>query len=81
MLKGTMVSVEGRIQTSNYTDKKGNKVYSTDIIVERIQILKKTQNTPQNENKRVINEYQDMSIKTESDLGEQLKITEDDYPF
>ena len=81
MLKGTMVSVEGRIQTSNYTDKKGNKVYSTDIIVERVQILKKSEKGQQEANKEAINEYQDMSIKTESDIGEQLKITEDDYPF
>ena len=31
--KGMKVAVEGRIQTGNYTDKNGNKVYTTDVIV------------------------------------------------
>lgn len=34
--KGAKVYVEGRIQTDNYTDKEGNKRYSTKIVTERI---------------------------------------------
>lgn len=34
--KGAKVYVEGRIQTDNYTDKEGNKKYSTKIISDRI---------------------------------------------
>ena len=33
--KGTKILVEGRIQTGSYTNKDGNKVYTTDIVVER----------------------------------------------
>ena len=32
--KGTKVVVEGRIQTGSYTNKDGNKVYTTDVVVE-----------------------------------------------
>lgn len=32
--KGTKVVVTGRIQTGSYTNKDGNKVYTTDVIVE-----------------------------------------------
>ena len=32
--KGTKIAVVGRIQTSNYTNKEGQKVYTTDIVVE-----------------------------------------------
>lgn len=32
--KGTKVLVNGRIQTGSYTNKDGNKVYTTDIVVE-----------------------------------------------
>ena len=32
--KGTKIIVSGRIQTGNYTGKDGNKVYTTDVIVE-----------------------------------------------
>lgn len=31
--KGIKIAVEGRIQTGSYTNKDGNKVYTTDIIV------------------------------------------------
>ena len=31
--KGMKVAVEGRIQTGSYTNKDGNKVYTTDVIV------------------------------------------------
>ena len=36
--KGSKVSVEGRIQTGSY-EKDGKKVYTTDVIVEKIQFL------------------------------------------
>ena len=32
--KGTKIAVTGRIQTGHYTNKDGNEVYTTDIIVE-----------------------------------------------
>lgn len=32
--KGTKIAVSGRIQTGSYTDKNGNKVYTTDVVVE-----------------------------------------------
>lgn len=35
--KGTKLVVEGRIQTGSYTNKDGNKVYTTDIAVENIE--------------------------------------------
>lgn len=32
--KGVKIAVSGRIQTGSYTNKDGNKVYTTDVIVE-----------------------------------------------
>lgn len=37
--KGDMVGVEGRLQTRNYTNKEGKKVYVTEIIVENVDFL------------------------------------------
>ena len=34
--KGTKFVVEGRIQTGSYTNKDGQKVYTTDVVVEKI---------------------------------------------
>ena len=33
--KGTKILVEGRIQTGSYTNKDGQRVYTTDVVVER----------------------------------------------
>ncbi len=33
--KGSRILVEGRIQTGSYTNKDGQKVYTTDVVVER----------------------------------------------
>lgn len=33
--KGTKIAVEGRIQTGSYTNKDGQKVYTTDVVVDR----------------------------------------------
>lgn len=37
--KGSLVSIEGRIQTGNYTDKDGNKRYTTDVSADNIRFL------------------------------------------
>lgn len=35
--KGTKFVVEGRIQTGNYTNKDGQKIYTTDVVVEQVE--------------------------------------------
>ena len=37
--KGRMVGVTGRIQTGSYTNKNGDKVYTTDIVADRVEFL------------------------------------------
>ena len=37
--KGSMISLEGRIQTGSYTNSEGKKVYTTDVVAESIQFL------------------------------------------
>ena len=37
--KGDMIAVEGRLQTRNYTNKEGRKIYVTEIIVENVEFL------------------------------------------
>ena len=35
--KGKEILVEGRIQTGNYTDKDGKKIYTTDVVLDRVE--------------------------------------------
>lgn len=37
--KGALISVEGRIQTGSYEGKDGKKVYTQDVVAERVQAL------------------------------------------
>ena len=45
--KGDQVGIDGRLQTRNYTNREGNKVYVTEIIVENVEFLQtKKQDEP-----------------------------------
>ena len=49
--KGSLVSIEGRIQTGSYDDKDGNKRYTTDIVADSVQFLEsKGQSNGSNDN-------------------------------
>ncbi len=37
--KGSLVAVEGRLQTGNYDDKDGNKRYTMDVVGDNVQFL------------------------------------------
>ena len=48
--RGTKFVAEGRIQTGSYTNKEGNKVYTTDVVVDSLEFAesKKNQGTEGN---------------------------------
>lgn len=43
--KGTKVVITGRVQNNNYTDKNGQKVYATQILVEEIEFAESKSST------------------------------------
>ena len=51
--KGDKIAVEGRIQTGSYTDKNGNKVFTTDVVANRVEFLE-TRKNDQNGAQRVV---------------------------
>lgn len=44
--KGNQILVSGRIQTSNYNDKDGNKKTTTDVVIEDFYFLEKKKSDP-----------------------------------
>ena len=48
--QGTKIVVEGRIQTGSYTNKDGNKVYTTDVMVESQEFAESKATSQQNGN-------------------------------
>lgn len=48
--KGTKFLIEGRIQTGSYTNKDGQKVYTTDVVVENTEFGESKNNQQGNDN-------------------------------
>ena len=45
--KGTKICGSGRIQTGSYTNKEGQKVYTTDVILERLEFAESKASQPE----------------------------------
>ncbi|WP_332058433.1 single-stranded DNA-binding protein, partial [Streptococcus canis] len=43
--KGHLIAITGRIQTRNYENQQGQRVYVTEVVAESFQILEKRDNT------------------------------------
>lgn len=57
--KGSLVAVQGSIQTGSYTDRDGKKVYTTDVVANNIQFLdtKSSTNNGANQQNATGNQY------------------------
>ena len=54
LAKGRLVGVQGRIQTGSYTNKNGDKVYTTDVVADRVEFLEWGENGSQGKGQRDI---------------------------
>lgn len=83
LTKGRLCAVEGRIQTRNYDNDEGRKVYVTEIIASNVQFLEKKQDNSNFEN---MPEPPMQESKTEEKdpfemMGQAVEITDNDLPF
>lgn len=74
MKKGTSILVEGSIQTSSY-EVNGDKRHSTNVVVNRMEILSKTEQKQDGTQQVLDNSH----IKTE--VQQQFEYSDEDYPF
>ncbi len=95
MAKGRQVAVEGRIQTRNYDDKDGKKVYVTEVIATNVQFLdskgsgsdSSVSNTqPSNSfnfNQSPIQDAPTTSVEDDpfAAFGEKINVSDNDLPF
>ncbi|MER2048167.1 MAG: single-stranded DNA-binding protein [Solibacillus sp.] len=49
MKKGSLIGVEGRIQTGSYEGQDGKRVYTTDVVADSIQFLERNNTQQQNQ--------------------------------
>lgn len=80
--KGSLISVEGRIQTGSYDAQDGSKRYTTDVVADSIQFLG-TRGSSQNTNDVTPYDYQDaptndVSVEEDpfADFGDSVSIDE-----
>ena len=72
MTKGRLIAVEGRIQTRNYDNNEGRKVYVTEVIASNVQFLESRNQQQDSSNQSSSNDYYDV----QKDI-----VTDDDLPF
>ncbi|MBW7475922.1 single-stranded DNA-binding protein [Paenibacillus oenotherae] len=71
--KGRLCAVEGRIQTRNYENNEGRRVYITEVVADNVRFLERGQ-TPQSSPERGQGD-------PFPDDGRPIDISDDDLPF
>lgn len=72
LAKGRLIAVEGKIQTRNYDNNEGKRVYVTEVVADNVRFLEtinKNDNTQRDSNNPFI------------DDGSPIDISDDDLPF
>ena len=79
--KGSLVSVEGRIQTGSFNDKDGNKRYSMDVVADNVQFLESKSQSQRRASEDVSPyDYQDAPVGVDvdsdpfADFGDSVSI-------
>ena len=71
LAKGMRVAVEGRVQTGSYTNRDGQKVYTTEVVVERQEFLEKKADNSQSDTSTAGN-YGDGFMNIPDGIDEEL---------
>ena len=71
LAKGCRVAVQGKIQTGSYEDKNGQKVFTTDVIAQRVEFIDFKEKNSHNANQSAWNDNPPV----------YSSLSEDDIPF
>ncbi len=84
--KGSLVGIDGRIQTRNYDGQDGKKVYVTEVVADNVQFLESK--GQRSENGVSPQDFSDKSFNTTNisdepfaDFGDTIELSEDDIAF
>jgi single-strand DNA-binding protein len=78
--KGSLVSVEGRIQTGSYDDKDGNRRYTTDVVADSVQFLE-TRSQSQNRSQGNMDTTTPYDYQDASGYNPEPSINVENDPF
>lgn len=77
--KGSLIGIEGRIQTRSYENQQGNKVHVTEVIVSNFAFLESRQSSQDNQQQAANNPASQGNEL--ANQGQQLNISDNDLPF
>lgn len=85
--KGNLAGVDGRIQSRSYENKKGQRVYVTEVICDSVQFLE-PKNTSQKQDGIASGQYQPKANHVAAtsqnpfvNMNDSIDISDDDLPF
>lgn len=91
--KGSLVGIDGRIQTRNYDDKDGKKVYVTEVVVDNFALLESKKDRQNNNTGSYANNNKSTYSKSNNGANydnsqdpfngsdDTIDISDDDLPF
>lgn len=89
--KGSLVGVEGRIQTRSYDDQSGKRVYITEVVADSVQFLESKSASASNANAYVPEDTFNQDVQADNSASQSyssdfqssdtLDIASDDLPF
>jgi single-strand DNA-binding protein len=78
--KGRLIGVEGRIQTGSYENQQGQRVYTTDVVVENFSFLE-SKNSAGNNYNNASNNYSQNSFGGQGGYGNQNGYQQNSNPY
>ena len=93
LTKGSQVAIDGRIQTRNYDDKDGKKVYVTEVVADNVQFLgakganggsmASSDNQTPYDFSDDMNQTPTTDVSNDpfADFGSSIEISDDELPF
>ena len=82
MKKGSLIGVEGRIQTGSFEGQDGKRVYTTDVIADSIQFLEKSNSQQSGQGHTQTNQQSSQSYQQPAQQQQQQNYTRvDEDPF
>lgn len=79
--KGSLVAIEGRIQTRSYENQEGRTVYVTEVVADDVRFLSSPNRTQSQFDQQEGSQSQGMMDDPFADDGSPIDISDDDLPF
>lgn len=84
--KGSLIGIDGRLQTRSYDNNNGQKVFVTEVVVDSFSLLEpksesQTNNQSSNNNSYSSNNNADAAPDPFGGNGNSIEVSDDDLPF